>query len=160
MNIEEDEMTRFESAAEFDPRLKLDCDTVFLLVLVKGRINLFFLSDEQNKQHYFIQKGIGRIEELIYRKVLIKEPTPTGAMNANGVVTAVISPYQMVVFEDFKKQLMKAMMDCTAVEQEINRLLYANSIVNVVKKYNACVGELTYTKPKDRAKHTFYVCTG
>ncbi|MDX1943066.1 MAG: hypothetical protein SFU99_21055 [Saprospiraceae bacterium] len=154
------ELTRIESLEELQKPLKLDVDTVFLLILVKGRVNLYTLYDEQ-KQHYFIQKSNGRIEELIYRVVLVKNFPQSGAVSIAGSEAFLPgSSYSGLVFEDYKRQLVEAMPDCPNIQTSINKVGYSYNLKSVVEEYNKCVGALIYVKPKDKAKSFIYAYAG
>jgi hypothetical protein len=52
-------------------------DTVFLTVLVEGTLSLFYLRDENAKEHFFIRKNDTQIKELIYRRYLLAQERNT-----------------------------------------------------------------------------------
>lgn len=146
------DIMRFESKQEAEASFKLVSDTVFLLTLIRGNVNLFTMTDEQNKQHFFIQKRMGNIDELIYRVVLIPDnQVPTPFLNATSGNSS-----KAIYFDDYRKQLSEAMQDCPATQKEIDKVYYSYDLLSLVKKYNECVGALNYVKPRDRAKSFFY----
>ncbi|MFN7117398.1 MAG: hypothetical protein ACK4TA_11405 [Saprospiraceae bacterium] len=163
--IESDKLLEFETTEANIPQVQLDIDTVFLLILVKGRVNLYFLEDPDGKQHYFIQKGNGAIEPLIFRRVILRNPnSQTDLLNTNnrvyGVTGMQSANYQEINYYNYREQLFKAMPDCLEINFDISRSLYSYSLTKLVKRYNECVNELTYIKAKDRASTNFYFYTG
>lgn len=164
-SIEDRDLKEFDINDPSISILELDVDTVFLLVLVEGRINLYFLEDEKSKQHYFIQTGGGNIEELIYRRVIIRGNNNQNAFTSPagvqyGAVATQSAPYEEVFFYDYKKQLLDVMSECPSVQADINRTLYSYTLLKLITKYNECVGELSYVKPKDKANHFLYFYAG
>lgn len=59
--------TRFEELSH-NSKPVMVLDTVFLLEQAKGTLSLYHLLDENDKNHFFIQKSNGTIEELIQRR--------------------------------------------------------------------------------------------
>ncbi len=166
--ISDKEILEFELRADEIPAVQLDIDTIFLLVLVKGQINLYFYEDDNDKQHYFIQKGNGKIEELIYRIVRSRSPStaadllvpPNSRVYGANVAGGPASLIQSVTMLDYRKQLLDAMPGCPAILSDINRSLYSYTLLKLVNKYNTCVNHLTYVKPKDKANFDFYGYAG
>lgn len=161
--IEAEKLLEFETTEEKIPSLKLDIDTLFLLVLVKGQVNLYLNEDENGKQHYFIQEGKNPIQELIYRAVILRGPSSQrDLLNNNrneriyGIPGGQTAHVQTVYLLDYRKQLLDAMPGCPAVITDINRSLYSYSLLKLVKKYNTCINRLTYVKTKDKANFDFY----
>ncbi len=144
----------YQTAQKIDYHLKLTRDTVFLLKLADGIINLYYLKDDKSSQHFFIQKNNGRIEELIQRTIFVGN---TSELNS----TTSSHYYQSVYFDDYKKQLEELMSDYPPIEQEVrNLILNYSSTLDLVKKYNAFKRQLTYVKPKDKGTSAIYAFSG
>ena len=154
VNNEPVEISRLREFYENDTishQVALDRDTVFLLVLAKGRLNLFTLHDSQSKIHYFIQKDGGSVEELIYRRMKILVPAPGGS-------TQLIP--RIGEINDYKNQLNLATLECPALQNRIQKTFYSYGILRVVEEYNQCIGQSAYVRPKDKAAHSFYAFAG
>ncbi len=151
-----DEMPQFQTYQEIDNHIEMQQDTVFLLVLVKGKMNLYQLMDKNKRLHYYYQKGNGPYEPLMYRIVKIMRP---GGLLTNSVIEEENLP-RSIAFEDYKGQLKYAMLDCGDMQSAIDKLTYSRSIMDLVKRYNECAGQLIYVKPKDRAHKFLYAFAG
>ena len=155
-SLDWEEMPQFQTENEVDERIKMKQDTVFLLVLSRGKVNLYQLIDESKRSHFYFRKGNGAYEPLIYRGVKIMRP---GQVIMPDFRENSILPRAMY-FEDFKGQLKYALHDCADLESAIDKLTYSRSILDIVTQYNECSGQLIYVKPKDRAKHFVYAVAG
>ncbi|NRB48597.1 MAG: hypothetical protein HRU41_13050 [Saprospiraceae bacterium] len=151
-----EEMPQYQTYAEVDGRIDMKVDTVFLMVLTRGALNLYQLIDTNKRTHYYFRKGNGSYEPLIYRKVKIMRP---GQLLMADVLEDNNLP-RSIVFEDFKGQLKYVLGDCGMLGSAIDKLTYSRSILDVVNRYNECRGQVIYVKPKDRAKHFAYVSAG
>ena len=129
-------------------------DTVFLLTLVSGDMNLYSFRDKDDELHYFIQKENQRMVELIR-----SSRTRIHGYSANMNQT---HTYQLKEYSDeYKQQLRASMSDYPALDTEINDLILDyNSILNLVKKYNQMKGELSYVKPKDKNSYAIFAFGG
>lgn len=157
VRMKDEEPPRFYRVEDIDPVLKLRRDTVFLLTLVRGKLNLFFLTDEKNRPHYFIQKDLGNLEELIRREVIIARSQVNGS-NLENIPGAVIE--ESLIIEEYKKQLETAVSDAFCGDLHVRNLHYSHALMDFVKKYNDCVGLSTYVKPRDRGKVAFFIQGG
>ena len=104
------------------PKPVIVSDTVFLLEQVKGKLSLYHLLDEKDKNHFFVLRSNGVLEELILRLyVTYKNNQPT-------IGTA----------EQFKNQLKYSIMpDSPALFSLIDRTTYTKlSLSTLVTKYN------------------------
>lgn len=142
-----EEMPQFQTYRDIDNAIQMQQDTVFLMVLVRGKMNLYQLIDKKKRLHYYYRKGNGPYEPLIYRIVKIMRP---GEILMNDILQENNLP-RSIVFEDYKGQLKYAMLDCGNMDSGIDKLTYSRSIMDVVRRYNECAGQLIYLKPKDRA---------
>lgn len=138
-SLETPQLKEYGSLKEAEQTPKLIRDTAFLLVEAQGRLNLFSLQYTDGKPHYFVQKNNDRIEELKYRRAKI--------VNNDTIV--------IVTFRTYKSQLQSLIADCTSQQQDFTKLRYIKyEILNVVKNYNACVGQSFYIhKEKSGQRH-------
>ncbi len=151
-----EEMPQFQTYGEVDGQIEMKVDTVFLMVLTRGALNLYQLIDANKRTHYYFRKGNGSYEPLIYRKVKIMRP---GQLLMSEVLEDNNLP-RSIVFEDYKGQLKYAIGDCGILDSAIDKLTYSRSILDVVNRYNECRGQVIYIKPKDRARHYVYGMLG
>jgi len=154
VNNEPDDLNslpEYYPAEKISRRAAMDRDTVFLLVLARGRLNLFMLHDNQNKTHYFIQKDGDSIEELIYRRVKVLVP----AQGGSGLPITEVRE-----INDYKNQLNLATLECPELQKSIQKTFYSYSILEIVEQFNRCVGQSSYVRPKDKASHSFYALAG
>lgn len=147
-----DGMPQFQTYKDIDNRIDMQQDTVFLLILVKGKMNLYQLMDKNKRLHYYYQKGNGPYEPLMYRIVKIMRP---GGLLTNSILEEDNLP-RSILFEDYKGQLKYAMLDCGNMDSGIDKLTYSRSIMDLVQRYNECAGQLIYLKPIDKANKFFY----
>lgn len=144
--------------SEIDPVIKLTRDTVFLLTLAKGSLNLFSLRDEKMEDHFFIQKPGGKIEELINRKIFILTDNNSSGGSANGGASF---NYALYWLTEYKKQLLAAMPSYRNIATEVSNLPFKQSeILNLVIKYNDSNEENHYVKPRDKGSSAFYAFAG
>jgi len=149
-------MPQFQTYRDIDKAIQMQQDTVFLMVLVRGKMNLYQLIDKEKRMHFYYRKGNGPYEPLIYRIIKIMRP---GEILMNNVLQENNLP-RSIVFEDYKGQLKYAMLDCGNMDSGIDKLTYSRSIMDVVRRYNECAGQLIYLKPKDRASKFLYGFVG
>jgi hypothetical protein len=145
--LNESELNEFNSMKEAVATLDLVRDTVFLLTLATGEINLYALIDKNSKTHFLYQKGNASIKELIYRKVKInlKENQKMGEIKA------------------FATQLKTEVLDCPnafSMIKEESFYYKEYDLMRVVKKYNECKGKSTFTLPAKKKPITFYALAG
>jgi hypothetical protein len=99
-------------------------DTVFLLNLVEGDLNLYWLNDGI-KEHFFIQKGNDSISELIYRKFLIEK---------NDIKK------KHETFEYFT-QIKNLTTDCQNPDSDFKHFKYeSKALIAQIYAYNNCKG--------------------
>ncbi|MBX2873860.1 MAG: hypothetical protein KTR30_17225 [Saprospiraceae bacterium] len=151
-----EEMPQYQTYREVDGKIEMKQDTVFLMVLTRGSVNLYQLMDAKKRTHFYFRKGNGSYEPLIYRKVKIMRP---GQLLMPDVLEDNNLP-RSLVFEDYKGQLKYAIGDCGMLDSAIDKLTYSRSILDVVNRYNECRGQVIYIKPKDRARHYVYAMAG
>jgi hypothetical protein len=145
---------RVDDNDEIYRRGYIKADTVFLLTLVRGDMNLYSFRDKNDELHYFIQKENQRLVELIRSS---KARPQMYSVNVSQIHTYQLKEYS----EEYKTQLRALMSDYPALSTEIDDLILDyNSILNLVKKYNHKKGELTYVKPKDKNSYAIFAFGG
>ncbi|MEZ5039988.1 MAG: hypothetical protein R2828_08850 [Saprospiraceae bacterium] len=151
-SLEWEEMPQFQLYSDVDMTIEMHIDTVFLLTLAKGKMNLYQLIDENKRLHFYFQKTGGQKEPLIYRAVKIMRPGLLGSTDFT------IDPNlpRSIFFEDYKGQLKLAMYECEGLTNAIDKLTYSRSILDMVQQYNECTGQSFYIKPKDKAESFIY----
>lgn len=122
------------------PARKIVEETVLTKLLARGRINLFFYLDENNKSHFFFQKDGGKIEELS----LVKYYTAGGGL---------------AEFPFYIETLKNATADCEKVRIS-NPALEETPLKKIIEKYNTCFSEETYVKKKEKAKLAIGIVVG
>lgn len=155
-SLDWEEMPQFQTFGEVDGKIDMKQDTVFLMVLTRGRLNLYQLIDQKKRTHFYFRKGNGSYEPLIYRKIKIMRP---GQLVMANVLEDNNLP-RSIIFEDYKGQLKYVLQDCGMLDSAIDKLTYSRSILDVVNRYNECKGQVIYIKPKDKARHYAYVTAG
>jgi hypothetical protein len=140
LESEHPKMSVYDSKDSLDNKyIAWETDTVFLSVIAKGRLNLFELSYYwDSKAHYFIQKGDGKIEELINRRVKLHNHDTLA----------------FIKIETYKKQLHYLMNDYVA-QPNVALLPYVKSrILKLVRQYNEAAGQSFFiVKDRKSPKH-------
>lgn len=137
----------YESIDSVDFNVKLTKDTVFLLTVAKGRLNLFEFQQYNHDQfHYFIQDGNNRPpQELIRYSVRIQKR----------------DTFSVLTIEKYKNQLKNITADCYDASQNFIHLPYQRKeLLNLVKKYNACAKASYYVKKQEKGDKYFSVKAG
>ena len=116
-------------------------DTIALRLLVKGAINFYDYTDENFKQHFFVQKNNGTIDELAYVRYM-----SSGAQIAE-------MPY-------FVEPLKRMISDCDKVS--MRNIRYDQKVLTkTVQQYNSCFGTSEqYGTKKEHAKLNLGVFAG
>ena len=114
-------------------------ETVFLKAMVKGAASLYYLKDNNSKEHYYIQKGEEEPAELIYRTVKFQAADKIGYNKLpiyRGLLTAKFT-------------------DCPKATEGISKLAFTQkALVEQVESYNLCVSGSagTYKAVKESIK--------
>ena len=102
----------------------IERDTVFLRAIVKGAVSLYYLRDNDAKEHYFFSKGKKDPVELIYRTVRFNVEGKTG--------------YSKLPI--YKGILSTELADCPNVSGKIEQVGYnLRSLRELITDYNQCV---------------------
>ena len=98
-------------------------DTVFLAVYVKGQLSLYFLKDEKDKSHFYIQRGKELPEELLVKRTLVE-----------------YQGRKLLATEDqYKKQLEVYLSDCPQVKTRIQKTRYSQKpLQELITLYHQC----------------------
>lgn len=98
----------------YDAVYDMKNDSIFLQLLVKGKMSLYYFKDGEDQNHFFIQKEGEPIEELInYRYLLEKR-------EGSKVHQYIIEP------EYYKTQLAKMTADCGPIKADFEGKRYKN----------------------------------
>jgi hypothetical protein len=146
LDSEHPKMSVYESVDSIDNKyIAWETDTVFLSVVAQGRLNLFELSYYvDSKAHYFIQKGDGKIEELIYRRVKLHNHDTLG----------------FIKIQTYRKQLHYLMIDYV-YEPDITLLPYTKArILKLVRQYNEAAGQSFYVVKERKSPHYLSIMAG
>lgn len=135
------------SLSEGIKSIKFDKETVFLLLLAKGKVSLYHYVDKSSLEHYFMQKGNKEYIELLNLKFRI--------MAANG-------KFYLANYEDYKTKLAALSVDCPKINDEFGNLEFKESkLQDIVALYNNYVGKQEYTKLSNKkVKAKYYAFTG
>ncbi|MTI41539.1 hypothetical protein [Fulvivirga lutimaris] len=117
-------------------------DTVFLRLLIKGKLSLYTITDENSREHFVIDGGKG-LEELRIGKKKVTEEYQ-GVTVKEGVVN----------LDYWKPQLDAAIADCPSVTYKHRIARYEEkTFVKLITAYNNCGGQnkSTYVKPTEKA---------
>lgn len=117
-------------------------DTVFLRLLIKGKLSLYTITDENSREHFIIDAGNG-VEELRLGKKKVTQEYQ-GITVKEGVVN----------LDYWKPQLDAAIADCPSVTYKHRIARYEEkTFVKLISAYNSCGGQenSTYIKPTDKA---------
>jgi Outer membrane protein beta-barrel domain len=144
--IDTRKMISFASIDSINRNFELDLDTVFLLTLIQGRINLFELTyDTDGKTHFFTQKDNSKLEELRYRQVKI--------LNRD--------TFAIYTDETYKNQLRSMTNDCLSEVLYFSKIPYTKpEIVAIIKKFNVCSHQLSYATKVETGERYFSINTG
>lgn len=112
----------------FSKERELIMDTVFLNVLVRGKIDLLYLYDEENKPHFFVESDDIAIDELINHQYKKK-------VNLGGGIKTTIQESKRYI-----GQLIYYLRDCTKAQKRVQKSkLVLKDMVNIIHSYNSCL---------------------
>ncbi len=140
-------LSEFSSESAFFAKDFHETDTLFLNVLIRGSVSLFYYVDKYEKKHYFIQKKQGEIVELIDQKYIV----------ANSDGTKFIRSYEL-----YKSQIRDFFSDCHTLASDIKKIEYTSpSLSNLLLKYQNCMNiSIDYLKKKDPIRAELGVVAG
>lgn len=128
----------------YNKERKLVRISVFLRVRILGPINLYELKDTIQKEHFFVQKGNGKIAELVYHRFLDDDAIQTAAYKSNN---------------RYQDQLYEMMIDCEGISlSDTRKLEYRLFNINrIIQNYNECVApeQYQYVSKKEKPKFKF-----
>ena len=100
---------------------------LFLLTMVKGKTSLFYIKDQDNREHFYISKEGPPIELLVkksFRSTSELRTEPHG---------------YAVTIDFFKGQLSVLLNDCPSLKKNIDQAEYSSTdLVALIVKYNQC----------------------
>jgi hypothetical protein len=111
-------------------------DTVFLRLIVKGRVSLYYSFDENFRSHFIIEKN-EILEELKIEKKKVNFPK-------EGIIN----------LEYFKAQLNEYLSDCLSKKFSISNVRYSEeSLTSLISNYNRCFAtEDIYVRRTEKIK--------
>jgi hypothetical protein len=124
---------------------------LFLLTIVKGKASLYYLKDNNDREHYYVSKDRDPLVELLLKKSYVK--TAEEHMETHGYVATV---------ELFKGQLIVLFSDCPALKENINTSTYSTaSLRSLVIGYNECQhSKIEFVKKEEKTQVKFGVLVG
>lgn len=112
-------------------------DTLFLRVDTEGAVSLYYLRENTDKEHFFLEKNGGVAEDLLNVRYTISRE----------------GSKQMITTQQYKSQLKNYLGDCNALNGKLYKVKYElEAIRNVVKQYNRCVGEAEAGQPTQEGR--------
>lgn len=137
----------YESIEEAEKDVRWKEDTVFLLTLLKGKINLYEYSDDWGESHFVIQKDMSVYEMLTNLKFKVKDRRD--------------NTLKVTSEENYKPHLKRLVEDCPSVEVNFKQISYVDaSIAEILKKYNDCHQNSIYVRPMNTYQKRFYISAG
>lgn len=116
-------------------------DTVFLRVLVKGKLNLLFMEDENSKKHFYLQKENAQPEELIIHKKVMM-------VNGKKVISSTAA---------YKDLLNRHLQDCPEAARRISTTqLQTGMLTRLFTNYNACFASEEETQYVAKTEKVIY----
>ncbi|PTX10710.1 outer membrane protein with beta-barrel domain [Pontibacter mucosus] len=116
---------------------------VFLSILARGRVTLYYYRDTYRENHYYLEKDtlLAELVETTYRKT--DPATGRTFVGTNKQYTAVLNT---------------VLSDCQSLTtDQINSVILAHrSLIHIINKYNECLGgnSRSYQHQKEKAKVT------
>lgn len=142
---ENGKLKEYTSVIEAVNDLEFETDTLFLLTLKTGLLNLYSFTDKNSKDHYFTQKGNAPFNELTYRKVIVD----------NNQIKEVKE------IKDYVFQFKKDVFDCAEIFDQLETLAFKLAdFMNIVNLYNNCNNQNIYTKNNDKRRMGVYPIIG
>ncbi len=111
-----------DNRLDYDSRLKITVDTIFLQTLIRGKIGLYYYMNNKGRVNFYANKD-GRFELLVYKKYLIRQGTTS------------------LIFtrKDYIGQLNLYFNDCQTIQTKIEKTLYAKSdLIKLFQDYYKC----------------------
>jgi hypothetical protein len=124
-------------------RIQIVRDTaIFVKLVVKGAVSLYFTKDRDDKEHFWIQKGGDSIIELrLERKVVMMQDHALSA--TTNIATS--KPYLLM--------LEGTMNDCPAIQKDISSTSFdLKSFTGIVARYNSCIDPTAVQTVKEPRK--------
>ena len=118
-------------------------DSVFLRVLVKGKVNLYLYTDENNQDHFYTKSDTMDYTELI-NKDIPNEYLPSPVISLykfynNKIDTSV---HYLVHYSDYKNKLITLLKQCPAALEMINNTGYTEKdLIRIISVYNTCFSD-------------------
>ncbi|WP_139337751.1 outer membrane beta-barrel protein [Pontibacter indicus] len=131
----------------YDSQSRIVRDTVFLRVLVKGKVSLYTLNEPDAQERIYVQKEGEAPVELVYRSVLKRSGGKSG----------------IVKLPVYRGMLNTKMTDCQDLANKVNQVAFKPSALkNLVQDYNMCASgvEGNYVATEEKVKFNIYTLGG
>jgi hypothetical protein len=144
--LEPKDLPNFNSKREAFTQFKLKRDTVFLLLVAGGEINMYEYTDKI-RTRFLVKKGKEPVKELLFREV--------------GINKDVERAVDIVYLKDYQTQLNLLTNSCSTMKINFDKLRFSKpSLLNVINKYNKCTNSTTYNKEKEKTERFITIFTG
>ena len=148
--VEDGHLTTYENLkdAAFYTSTIIVRDSVFLLNLVRGTLNLYTLTDNERKVHFYVQNGSDSIKYLLYRAYFVAEQDIKGL--------------SLRKTKDYARLLGYLTADCNTDKlTNVNDIGYnEKSLIKFISAYNSCKGVNEYIKKSDKITSSIYLFGG
>lgn len=141
----------------YDSLMNSVIDTIFIRAVVISKASLFYARDRNDRRHLFYSIDGSSITELLYKKYYVNA-------RIAGNYQIQISRRDIMAYQLYKAQLMKAFKDCPYVASGIlSRVLnYSkNDLLKLFQEYNHCKdATIVFMEEKDQGKAEFSPVAG
>ncbi|MBN1145407.1 MAG: PorT family protein [Bacteroidales bacterium] len=134
-----------DSRLEYDSKLRISLDTLFLQTLVDGKKGLYYYRNNEGRENFYIKKDDG-FELLIYKKYLIRQGTTSSIRTISNYIG----------------QLNLYFSDCPDILQKVNRASYdQGTLIKLFQEYYKCFStEITFQRNPETIRFEIGVLAG
>jgi hypothetical protein len=126
-----------ENRLEYDSKLKITVDTIFLQTLLRGKKGLYYYMNNNGRVNFYVNKD-GRFELLVYKKYLIRQGTTSYVFTK----------------KDYIGQLNEYLKDCLTIRTKIENTSYAQKdLIKLFQDYYKCSSSETGFQRKAERVH-------
>ncbi|MDO6391241.1 hypothetical protein Q4E40_13965 [Pontibacter sp. BT731] len=143
----EKSVTKIGSTYIYDSQSSMVRDTVFLRVLVKGRVSLYTLNEPDAQERIYMQKDGEPPVELVYRSIMKRSAGKSG----------------LVKLPVYRGMLTAKMTDCQDLANKISKVAFKPSALKrLVQDYNMCASgtEGDYVAAEEKVNFSVYALGG
>jgi len=111
-----------DNKLDYDPKLKITVDTIFLQTLLKGKKGLYYYRNNNGRENFYVNKDSG-FELLISKKYLIRQGTTSFIFTR----------------KDYIGQLNLYFNDCSTIQTKIENTSYdQRDLIKLFQDYHKC----------------------